>query len=222
MRRWCCLLSGTLVLALSGCEEPSQVVPSSPPGAIEDRIPESEKGDHGAQALGEQVRAKDLVKPETTPAGPTAPGETKTIAEDLKYETLQAGTGEEVKLGQTALVKYVGKLDDGTVFDSNQDAPGALCSQQRQPDCRAFSKALWGCAWASDASSSFPPGWPTVQRASLPRFRRMQHSPSRSRSWASNKEWVENPESGWPMLGSVGPPWGLSPQRSRMPGRWMT
>ena len=35
----------------------------------------------------------------------------------MKYETLKEGTGPELKSGQTAVVKYEGKLENGEVFD---------------------------------------------------------------------------------------------------------
>jgi len=41
---------------------------------------------------------------------------------DLKIETTQEGTGEqEVKNGDTISVHYIGKLEDGTKFDSSVD-----------------------------------------------------------------------------------------------------
>ena len=39
----------------------------------------------------------------------------------LKIETITAGTGAEVKSGNTVSVKYTGMLANGTVFDSNVD-----------------------------------------------------------------------------------------------------
>lgn len=40
---------------------------------------------------------------------------------DLKIETIKQGTGDEIKVGQTAEVHYVGTLLDGTKFDSSRD-----------------------------------------------------------------------------------------------------
>jgi len=37
----------------------------------------------------------------------------------LKIETLQEGTGKQIQNGETAVVHYTGKLEDGTVFDSS-------------------------------------------------------------------------------------------------------
>lgn len=118
MQRWQGLLCGVLGLALAGCEEPAQIVEATPPGGVVDRLPESEKGDKGPQALGEQVVMKNRPSSEALPpAKPTEKGETVTLPSGLKYETLHPGTGDEVKSGQTVVMTYVGKLDDGTVFD---------------------------------------------------------------------------------------------------------
>jgi FKBP-type peptidyl-prolyl cis-trans isomerase FkpA len=41
----------------------------------------------------------------------------------IGFETLKAGTGPSPTVADVVLVKYEGKLDDGTVFDSNEQAP---------------------------------------------------------------------------------------------------
>jgi len=43
---------------------------------------------------------------------------------ELKVEVLNEGQGESIKNGQTALVYYIGSLDDGKVFDQNQTGEG--------------------------------------------------------------------------------------------------
>ncbi len=63
----------------------------------------------------------DSAKPAFTPALPTARGETKVTKNGVKYETLKEGTGDALQPGQVALFQYVGKLEDGTVFDSTRD-----------------------------------------------------------------------------------------------------
>ena len=61
--------------------------------------------------------------PAYTPAEPTAKGEIKTTKNGVKYETLKAGTGEELKPGMVAKLNYEGKLENGTVFDSTGKSP---------------------------------------------------------------------------------------------------
>ena len=54
------------------------------------------------------------------PAPPTAKGETKTTKGGVKYETLQEGTGPQLKSGQAATFHYVGSLEKGKVFDTTR------------------------------------------------------------------------------------------------------
>lgn len=62
----------------------------------------------------------------TTGAAPTqntapTPATNKvTTINNMKIEVVQEGNGEEVKNGQTAVVHYVGKLTDGTIFDASE------------------------------------------------------------------------------------------------------
>ena len=41
----------------------------------------------------------------------------------IGFEVVKAGTGPSPTISDVVLVKYEGKLDDGTVFDSNEQAP---------------------------------------------------------------------------------------------------
>jgi len=108
-------------VSLVGCEDPGEIVPTAPPGAI---IPRTSPDPDPAQAQGEM--AAPAIKSESapveaieyTPAPPTAKGETKTTKHGVKYETLKEGTGPEIKPGQSGRFLYEGKLEDGTVFDS--------------------------------------------------------------------------------------------------------
>jgi FKBP-type peptidyl-prolyl cis-trans isomerase len=110
-------------LALGGCTDPTDLVPVTPPGAY---IPKVSPDTEAAQAIGEAApSANKPVSDEAKlaamkPAPPTAKGETLTTTGSVKYETLKAGTGPELKPGQKAAIHYVGKLEDGTEFDSTR------------------------------------------------------------------------------------------------------
>ncbi|WP_428682806.1 FKBP-type peptidyl-prolyl cis-trans isomerase [Sphingopyxis sp.] len=41
----------------------------------------------------------------------------------ISFETVKAGTGNKPVLGDVVLIKYEGRLDDGTVFDKNEQTP---------------------------------------------------------------------------------------------------
>jgi FKBP-type peptidyl-prolyl cis-trans isomerase len=112
-----------LVLSLIGCEAPTNFVPVTPPGAplppkTTDDDPPVAQGEMAAPPL--ESTAKAAVKAiEYVPAPPTAKGQTKKTAHGVTYETLTEGTGRELKPGQDAEFFYVGKLEDGTVFDDD-------------------------------------------------------------------------------------------------------
>jgi FKBP-type peptidyl-prolyl cis-trans isomerase len=125
MRVWQIGILGCLGWAVVGCEEPEQIVPVTPPGAVIPRIPPDK--DDPAQAQGESIAtapksAGEIIKKSAPPplATPTAKGETKTTKNGVKYETLREGTGDEIKSGQVARLHYEGKLENGTVFDSSK------------------------------------------------------------------------------------------------------
>lgn len=117
-------IAGAFVgLALGGCGDPTDLVPVTPPGAY---IPKVSPDTEPAQALGETAPSAtkhgsdDAKLAAMKPAPATAKGETKTTAGGVKYETLKEGTGPELKPGQKASIHYVGKLEDGTEFDSTR------------------------------------------------------------------------------------------------------
>ncbi|MHC5537764.1 FKBP-type peptidyl-prolyl cis-trans isomerase [Singulisphaera rosea] len=131
MLTWRWVVPSVLCLAFCGCQEPTRVVKSAPPGTeLPPTLPDSEKDP--AQALGETPRA--LPKTEATPATVTAEPATpvtatatakvsadaKTTASGVKYEILKEGTGAVAKEGQRVDVHYTGTLVDGKVFDSSR------------------------------------------------------------------------------------------------------
>lgn len=120
LRYFAVLLAGLGVL---GCEDPGAIVPTTPPGAV---IPRESPDLEPAQAQGEMASAlaKNLNKGELAKKFPLAPatakGQTKKTAGGVEYETVTEGTGPELQPGQRASIHYVGKLADGTVFDSTR------------------------------------------------------------------------------------------------------
>lgn len=48
---------------------------------------------------------------------------TQTTESGLQFTEIKAGEGASPSGTDTALIKYVGKLEDGTVFDQNEQAP---------------------------------------------------------------------------------------------------
>ncbi len=60
-----------------------------------------------------------VVTPSSATSGETT--ELTTTASGLKYRDLVVGTGEEARIGATAVVHYTGWLEDGTKFDSSVD-----------------------------------------------------------------------------------------------------
>jgi FKBP-type peptidyl-prolyl cis-trans isomerase len=126
MRSLCAgIMTGVALLVLGGCEDPGEIVPTSPPGA---NIPKVSPDDSPSEAQGETPPSSEPSAPAITtstaaykPAPPTAIGETKTTEGGVKYETLKEGTGPEYKWGQRGSFHYVGRLaEDGRIFDSSR------------------------------------------------------------------------------------------------------
>jgi FKBP-type peptidyl-prolyl cis-trans isomerase len=121
MRLWQLGAWGLLSLTLVGCDASQiQVVPVAPPGAV---IPRKAPGDDVAEAQGETVTAsaRNVDRgEEPMKAVPTPLGNSITLEGGLNYETLKAGTGEELTPGHVGVLHYEGKLDDGTVFATSR------------------------------------------------------------------------------------------------------
>ena len=108
-------------IAMAGCDGPPESTGIAPPGMEPTRVPPPTIGS-GAEAIGE-TRDHDTSqhKLSTVISEPTTIGEMKKAGSGLTYVTLKAGDGPEVKPGQTIKVHYVGRLADGTKFDSSLD-----------------------------------------------------------------------------------------------------
>lgn len=117
------VLAGMISATIFGCGDPGAIIPVAPPGA---NIPKESPDAEPAVAVGETAAAtlkgaSDAVKAVAyTPAPPTKPGETKTTAHGIVYETIHEGTGPELKPGQTLRAHYEGKLKTGEVFDTTK------------------------------------------------------------------------------------------------------
>ena len=59
--------------------------------------------------------------PDTTATTSKEASELTTTPSGLQYRDLVVGTGEEARIGATAIVHYTGWLEDGTKFDSSLD-----------------------------------------------------------------------------------------------------
>jgi FKBP-type peptidyl-prolyl cis-trans isomerase len=123
-RQYVGMITGIALLVVCGCEDPGEIVPIAPPGAV---IPRDNPDDKPAEAQGEQVpesshgAAKITSTAAYQPAPPTAIGETRTTEGGVKYQTLKEGTGPVYKWGQRGTFHYVGTLaDSGREFYSSR------------------------------------------------------------------------------------------------------
>lgn len=81
----------------------------------------------------------------------------------ISFETVQAGTGPSPTKADVVLVKYEGKLDDGTVFDANEQAP-----MQVSQVVPGFSEALTRMQKGGKYKISIPPSLGYGDRAAGP------------------------------------------------------
>jgi len=66
--------------------------------------------------------------PATAPMAAETPLSSVTTANGLRFEVVEAGTGRRPVRGDAVLVTYVGRLGDGTIFDSAAQPTGLLVS----------------------------------------------------------------------------------------------
>ena len=72
----------------------------------------------------------DMLLGEQAPVQTSVPVETKKsntrVVDNMTIETTKEGSGPAITNGQTAVVDYVGKLQDGTVFDASKNHGGTF------------------------------------------------------------------------------------------------
>ena len=109
---------------------------------ILDAVPATDDADaKPSQKKGEK---KEKKKQEKEGAGAGAGGE-KELAGGVKAKDTKAGTGPAAKKGDTVYMRYTGKLEDGSVFDSN--AKGKPVSFFPLPVIREKKSLLSLVAW---------------------------------------------------------------------------
>jgi FKBP-type peptidyl-prolyl cis-trans isomerase len=112
--------------AVWGCDNP-RITPVMPPGVNAPKLAPPTSGS-GAQALGETASAGGAPEPSLSKliSEPTPVGHEKKTASGMTYMTQKEGTGPTVKPGQTAILKYSGKLENGTKFYDTADHGGTV------------------------------------------------------------------------------------------------
>jgi len=81
----------------------------------------------------------------------------------IGFETVKAGTGPSPTTADVVLIKYEGKLDDGTVFDANEQAP-----MQVSQVVLGFSQALTRMQKGGKYKITIPPALGYGDRAAGP------------------------------------------------------
>ena len=98
--------------------------------------------------------------PATSPSGsePAKPAQSKGDLKDLKTEVISKGTGAGAANGDLLVMKYTGKLLDGSVFDTNDKPNGAPFSFQLGNGLviQGWDKGLVGAKLGSKLKLSVP------------------------------------------------------------------
>lgn len=112
--------------AVWGCDNP-RITPVMPPGVNAPKLAPLTSGS-GAQAVGETVASGGVQESALSKlvSEPTPVGQEKKTASGMTYMTQKEGTGPMVKPGQTAVLKYSGKLESGTKFYDTADHGGTV------------------------------------------------------------------------------------------------
>lgn len=69
---------------------------------------------------------KRIVDPSSNPGLAEAPLPVRVLEGGVKVQDIKVGVGESVQLGAKVKIRYVGKLLDGTVFDSSENHGGSF------------------------------------------------------------------------------------------------
>src|SRR5262245_15150464 len=157
------IMTGFTLLFLSGCYDPGPIVPIAPPGA---NVPRISPDENPAEAQGEAVLETEGIPASVAaaaahkPAPPTAIGETKTTEKGVKYETIQEGTGPELKRGQRATFHYEGKLQkDNSIFEDSRQLNRPLTTRMggNPPLIEGWEDALPGMKVGEIRRLTIPP-----------------------------------------------------------------
>lgn len=114
------LLAGALLAAAPGCGSKGTDTGSTPSASTDTSAP--------AAATTPNAPAPPSADTSRTPATTKIGGKTVTLKatpSGLQYYDIKVGTGPSPKSGQTAAVKYAGRLLNGVKFDSTDDHGGA-------------------------------------------------------------------------------------------------
>ncbi|MBK4728787.1 FKBP-type peptidyl-prolyl cis-trans isomerase [Oxynema sp. CENA135] len=93
-------------------------------GETEPTQPQTEVVQPKASKLAERLMSPTQIARAETSATETSgetSGEYETTPSGLKYKDIVEGTGASPQPGDTAIVHYTGRLEDGTKFDSSRD-----------------------------------------------------------------------------------------------------
>jgi len=102
----------------------TEKAPESSPEPSKKESKEKKK-EHKKEKKEKKKDEKKEKKPEQTNGGPTAstgadsPSNKKTLVGGLVIEDSKVGSGKTAKAGSNCSMRYIGKLSNGTIFDSN-------------------------------------------------------------------------------------------------------